>query len=228
MRPLNLQSHGIEFELKKVDTPTEPAEDDTKHRGWLRIATGNLAIPDPVMFGTSNATDLMLREIYTGLTRLNNDSETRVEGDLAERFTSRNGGRVYEFVLRRDLKFSDGSPVTAFDVKWSWERVLTLNVPAANLTSVFGAIVGAQDILNGEASDLIGVKAIDDRTLTVELHKPLAHFPMLVAQPIAFVLRRENVENWGVNWTDWTAITPMAVQAGEMPVGTRAFSRERT
>ena len=59
--------------------------------------------------------------------------------------------------------------------------------------------------------------------MTIELQKPLAHFPMLVAQPIASVLRRENVESWGVNWTDWTAITPSAVQAGELPVGTGPF-----
>lgn len=188
-------TEGIEVLPKGGMGASEIPDGHPERRGWVRIATGNLAIPDPVMFGTSNATDLLLREIYSGLTRLTDDSDTKVEGDLAEHFTSREGGRLYEFVLRRGLKFSDGSPVTASDVKWSWERAPMQNVPAADLVSVFGGIVGAQDVIDGRASDLTGVKAVDDRTLTIELKEPLAHFPMLVAQPIASVLRRENAEN---------------------------------
>ena len=41
---------------------------------------------------------------------------------LAESWTVSKDGRVYEFVLRKGVKFHNGEPVTAEDVKFSFER----------------------------------------------------------------------------------------------------------
>ncbi len=51
------------------------------------------------------------------------------------------GGRVYQFQLRGGIRFSDGTPLRAGDVRASFERMLTLN--GANLPPFFGAVVGA-------------------------------------------------------------------------------------
>ena len=44
------------------------------------------------------------------------------------RTTSSLAGLEYEFVLRNDLKFSDGSALTSGDFKWSWERALKKSI----------------------------------------------------------------------------------------------------
>ena len=41
---------------------------------------------------------------------------------LAESWTSSKDGLVYEFVLRKNVKFHNGEPMTAEDVKFSFER----------------------------------------------------------------------------------------------------------
>ena len=46
----------------------------------------------------------------------------KVGNSLAESWKESPDGRRYEFKLRRDLKFHNGDPVTADDVKWSFER----------------------------------------------------------------------------------------------------------
>ena len=44
--------------------------------------------------------------------------------ELVESYVVSNDHMVYEFTLCKNPKFSDGSALTAFDVKWSWERTL--------------------------------------------------------------------------------------------------------
>jgi peptide/nickel transport system substrate-binding protein len=49
----------------------------------------------------------------------------KIEGELAERWEVSDGGKTITFHLRRDATFHDGSPVTAEDVKWSLDRVVS-------------------------------------------------------------------------------------------------------
>ncbi len=165
-------------------------------------------------------------EIYSGLTQLTDDPNDALRTDLAERYTVRDGVK-YEFVLKRDLKFSDGSPVTASDFKWSWERALKPSTGSNHAPEVFGLISGASGVISGENEELAGVEAVDDRTLLVTLSEPSAVFPYLIADPVAAVLKRENVQNWGINFADRfrlrSASEPLATEFEELPVGTGPF-----
>ena len=81
--------------------------------------------------------------------------------------------------------------------------------------------------MSGETEDLTGVDAVDDRTLLVTLSEPSAVFPYLIADPVAAVLKRENVQNWGINFADQfrlrSASEPLATEFGELPVGSGPF-----
>jgi ABC-type transport system substrate-binding protein len=159
--------------------------------------------------------------------QLTDDPNDALRTDLAERYRVYDGVK-YEFVLKRDLKFSDGSPVTALDFKWSWERALKPSTGSEHAAEVLGLISGASEVIAGETEDLAGVEAVDDRTLLVTLSEPSAIFPYLLASPVAAVLKRENVENWGLDWAErfrpraasdrWTATA-----FEELPVGTGPF-----
>ena len=76
-----------------------------------------------------------------------------------------------------------------------------------------------------ESEDLTGVVAIDDRTLKVRLTNPRADFPALLADPVASVLKRENVELWPVDYyNSGMSISGVGRWTLEnLPVGTGPF-----
>lgn len=191
--------------------------------GIFKYPTGNLILPDPVL-----AQDLkspLFAEIYSGLMKLTDDPNERVAPDLAERFTVSNGVE-YEFTLKQGLKFSDGSPATTSDVKWSWERALKPSSGSEQAREVLGLIAGATDVIEGKSEELTGIKIVDDRTMLVTITEPSAIFPMLLADPIASVLKPENVQNWGVDWSTWyreRSISEGKLEFDELPVGTGPF-----
>ena len=200
----------------------DPRSSDGPQRGGVFLTpSGNALIPDPALFSPTSRIGPLLGEIYSGLMQLTDDPHDSLRTDLAERYAVHDGVR-YEFVLKRDLKFSDGSPVTASDFKWSWERALKSSTDSRHAREVFGMIEGTSAMLTGDSEELIGVEAVDDRTLLVTLSEPSAIFPFLMADPVAAVLKRQNVENRGVNLSD-PFLSPSAMMFEELPVGTGPF-----
>lgn len=96
------------------------------------------------------------------------DSLVTVDGDgnlvpqLAESWVVSDDARQATFTLRADARFSDGTPVTAADVVYSFERLLRINQGPANL---YAGVV-----------DSGGVVAVDDRTVAFTLSKTFAPF----------------------------------------------------
>ncbi len=80
--------------------------------------------PDPVM-NDANADIWYMQQYYSGLLRFKPDNT--VEADLAEKWEASPDGLTYTFTLRPNLKFCDGSPVTAEDWVWSLDRARDQN-----------------------------------------------------------------------------------------------------
>jgi oligopeptide transport system substrate-binding protein len=131
-------------------------------------------------------------EVFGGLVTLNLEYEP--VGDLAERWDISDDGLVYTFHLRPDAKFHDGKPITAQDVKWSFERVTDPATQAPVAEQYLGDIVGVTEKLNGEADSIQGVRVIDDHTIEITIDAPKSYFLAKLTYPTAFVLDRENVE----------------------------------
>ena len=68
--------------------------------------------------------------------------------------------------------FSDGTPLTANDVKYTFTRMLAL--PDSVQTDYGSAIAGAEAVMDGTATDLEGIQVIDDTHFTVTLSDPFA------------------------------------------------------
>lgn len=100
-------------------------------RAALVVANGpDVEMLDP-QIATSTAAGRVFSALFEGLTRLDPVSLEVVPG-LAERWTREDpAGTVWTFHLRQDLRWSDGSPLTAHDVQASWER---LAAPATGAT----------------------------------------------------------------------------------------------
>lgn len=131
---------------------------------------------------------------YVGLVKLA-DPGTPVPA-LAESWTISDDGTVYTFKLRPDLKFSNGSPLTAEEVKWSFLRLL--NPATASPTSfMFEPIVGAADFLAGTADDVSGIKVIDPLTIEFTTGAPVWTMMQRFALPPGFIVSQEGVEAAG-------------------------------
>ena len=95
--------------------------------------------------------------------------------DLARVFTVSPDGLRYDFELREGAFFHDGKPVTARDVKRSFERLLHPKTPSPG-ASMYGAIAGFEAFHAGKAPELAGVSVQGERLVSIALDKPDAAF----------------------------------------------------
>jgi ABC-type transport system substrate-binding protein/class 3 adenylate cyclase len=99
------------------------------------------------------------------------------------------GGRVYRFQLRRGIRYSDGTPVRAADLRASFERMLKLN--GRNLPPFYSAIKGASEcVAKPAACDLSSGIQTDDAggIVTFNLIRPDPDFLYKLSLPMASVL----------------------------------------
>ncbi len=170
----------------------------------------------------------LVTEIHAGLTQIVDDPAAPIELALAESYQVDESGLEYEFTLRNGLKFSDGSPLTSRDFKWSWERALKMSIVSGRARETLGLIEGADAVVSGVSEDLSGVSVVDDRTLKVKLTTPRADFPAMLADPVASVLKEDNVLEWGIVWDNNGSIKELPdSQVGNLPVGAGPFRLDR-
>ncbi len=127
------------------------------------------------------------RELYAGLTRF---SGTGVVPDLAQSWDVSQGGLVWTFHLRKNLRWSDDRRLTAGDFKHAWIRALAPSTKAPLAGPDLGIVRGAR-AYHATGRGSIGVEAPDDRTLRVTLQHPVPWLDQLVAHPIAAPYRAD-------------------------------------
>ena len=173
---------------------------------------------DPAPLDPAVARDVnsafMTRQVFRGLTRFDENLEPVPE--LAQRIEISADGLTYRIQLRDDARFADGSPITAQDVVFSLTRALSPQTAAdagAALAgpSYLGDIVGADEVIRGEASELAGLRVIDDRTVEIELKAPRATFLMKLASAPAAIVDPDDVARGGEWWRDPNASGPYVV-----------------
>jgi len=110
-------------------------------------------------------------------------------------------GLRYTFHLRRCF-WSDGTPVTAHDFVYAWERVLRPETAAQYAYQLF-YIKNGRAYNSGTLKDFsqVGVRASDERTLVVELEAPTPFFVSLTSFGTLYPVKRECVERHGDSWT---------------------------
>ena len=138
-------------------------------------------------------------EVFSGLVTI--DTDLSLQPDIAERWEISEDGMVYTFFLRKNAKFHDGKPITAQDFVWSLNRAASPSLASPVASTYLNDIVGVNDVLSGAATEISGVKAIDEHTLQITIDAPKAYFLAKMTYPTAFVVDRENVES-GAIWTD--------------------------
>lgn len=121
---------------------------------------------------------------FSGLYTYNDKSETVPA--CAEGYTVSDDGLTYTVTLKSDLKWSDGSPLTAKDFEYSWKRAVAEET-AADYAYMFSGFEGY------DTGDL-NVVAKDDTTLEFKLIAPCAYMEDLMAFPTFFPVCQAYVE----------------------------------
>ena len=115
---------------------------------------------------TSNYTRMICDQIYDRLTQCKADGT--IEGRLAESWTVNEDSTVVTFTLHDDAVWSDGEPVTAYDVVFSYQMYSDPKVEAKSRYHL-QYIAGVDDSGAELSEDSIKVTADDDHTVRFEL-----------------------------------------------------------
>ncbi|GIV95764.1 MAG: ABC transporter substrate-binding protein [Herpetosiphonaceae bacterium] len=143
---------------------------------------------------------------YEGLTKLNAELET-VPG-AAENWEYNEDATVLTFTLRPDLKYSDGSPLTAQNYEYALLRTAHPET-AGEYQSIIFDIAGAEELASTSVTDTeglqqaienFGVEAVDERTLVIRLNSPAPYFHTVMSLWVTYPVKQEVVEAAGENW----------------------------
>jgi len=139
--------------------------------------------------------------LFAGLMKFNADHQAVPY--VASKVTSNQDGSAWTFTIRKDSRWSDGSPCSARDFEWSWKRQLD-PATAAPYASFLYDIKNAEAFNKKQVTDpgQVGVRAKDDWTLEVTLEGPRGYFPVLSAYLAALPAHRPSVEKHGDRWTE--------------------------
>jgi len=142
----------------------------------------------------------VVNSLFEGLTRYN-ATNAAPEPAIAENWDISPDGRIYTFHLRTNALWSTGERITARDFVYSWFRILDPKTAADYVGNLF-YIKGAEAFNLGKTKDTnqVGIHALDDRTLQVELVNPTPFFLDLCAFPTQTVVHRATIEKYGDRW----------------------------
>jgi oligopeptide transport system substrate-binding protein len=170
---------------------------------------GNLSEPtdlDPQLITSLTDAQIVLN-LMEGLTAMDPKDAHPVPG-VAEKWEVSADNLTWTFHLRADARWSNGDPVTARDFAYSFQRILS---PAfgSEYASLLHCLRNAAAFNSGALTDFseVGVRVIDDRTLALTLHTPLAYLPALVMHQAWNPVHRPTIEKFGKmdeRGTPWT------------------------
>jgi ABC-type transport system substrate-binding protein len=124
---------------------------------------------------------------------------TRIVPWLASSFSMENDGTRCRFKLRPGVRFHDGRRMTARDVRFTFERLLTN--PLSDGRWFLSAIRGARRLLEGTGTDLEGFHIVSPMEFYIDLEQPVSFFPALVSF-VATGILPEGTAAVGASWRD--------------------------
>lgn len=143
---------------------------------------------------------IYINHAFEGL--LTKDINGKIVGGSSDKWEISEDKLKYTFRIREDAKWSDGKKLTADDFVYSYRRVVDPKT-ASPIAYLMYYIKNAKDINMGKKQiDTLGVTAIDENTLTIELENPTLYFEDILASGGCYVPVREDIINkYGDDWT---------------------------
>ena len=148
----------------------------------------------------SDVENNIISDLFEGLVSVSPAGE--IEPRLAEKWENKDN-TVWTFHLRPGVTWSDGTAITAQDIVWSWQRLVSplTASPYASYPGNMHIVNGAEIAQGQKAPETLGVKALDDATFEVTLTQPNAAFLAMLAHPSLVPLDKVLISRYGDKWT---------------------------
>ena len=145
------------------------------------------------------------------------DESNSIVGGSAESWEISDDGLTYTFHLRDNLKWSDGSSLTADDFVYSYLRVLDPALGAQYTEMLTAYIEGAAEYYAGTGNAAsVGIKATDENTLVLTLLQPTAYYigilGMWVYSPVNEATTTANPDTWTLSAETYVSNGPFKMQ----------------
>ena len=141
---------------------------------------------------TENCGSRVQEQLFTGLTLVDNETYEAIPG-VAESWDTEDQ-ITWTFELSEDYTFHNGDPVTAQDFVDTFNWVVDPDnaMAGANFHDKF---LGYEDVSQGEAEEMEGVRALDDHTLEFELTEPFGQLPLVLTYTSFYPMPSEAFED---------------------------------
>lgn len=135
--------------------------------------------------------------IYDSLSEIKvaEDGTSSIEPCLAEKWDVSQDGLEYTFYLKKGVKFHNGEELKASDVKYTFERMLT--VQGGTNSEFLDQIKGSAELFDGSATELEGFELIDDYTFKLTLKEPYSGFLACISTPAVSIYNEKATEEAG-------------------------------
>lgn len=186
---------------------TDAATDNSGADAAQTVTAGtsdlNIMLETPVeSLDPQQATDGTSFEVIANYTDglMQMDADGQAVNALAESYELSEDGLTYTFHIREDANWSNGTPVTAADFVFAWQRAVDPDVASeySYMLSDIGQIKNAAEIIAGDMDKSeLGVTAVDEKTLQVELNVPVSYFLSLMYFPTYYPVNEEFFNSCG-------------------------------
>lgn len=196
-------------ETEADETTTTASQDQMGGRlqaGWF---TGSIDVLDPPYISVGQYFQVAAN-IFNGLVTLKKDLTVR--GDLAKDWTISNGGKTFDFTLREGVTFHNGTDFTADDVRYSINRTISEEAPAAAKLSTLQPV------------DEGGVEVNGDYSVTLNFEKAMAPALIYLTRGpgrAATIVNKEAIEEMGKEQYKVTPVGTGPFKVTEHSVGSK-------
>ena len=185
---------------EKTAIPAKSESSKLAEKQELVIANGpEISSMDP-LHAEDIAAGNIIQQLYEGL--VNQDEKGNIVPGVALSWDT-DDNKHFIFHLRKNAKWSNGEPVTAHDFEYALKRLADPKTGSSNAWFLkLTTMKNAAEITSGKKDkSTLGVKAIDDYTLKIELDHAVPYFPLMMAHTTMKPLYQPVIEKYGASWT---------------------------
>lgn len=137
----------------------------------------------------------IMSNVNSGLLTIS--SSGQVSPGIAKNWYLEEDGLTWVFQLRKGAKFHNGREITAEDVKYSFERVLSPSLNSPNSWALM-CLEGAEDYNQGRGAEVKGIKVMDRYRILLKLNMPYSGFLLNLGQFCTAILAKEEIEKGNI------------------------------
>lgn len=195
MKKLSLLVSGIALAGLLVSCNGKKAADSSLKVLHVQVGPSPETI-DPALNSAVDGGNMLIHA-FEGLVKF--DRDNNIVAGVAEKWETSEDGLTWTFHLRPDLKWSDGSALTADDFVYSWRRVADPVTAAPYGYDLLSVVKGYDEAAAGDVEKL-AVSAPDASTFVVELSTPCIYFDKIAAFSVLVPVQKATIEKFGDSW----------------------------